>query len=160
MPQHVDQVFSPGKRSVITAMGQDNLGVGDKALRKAKQVYDENVGRYRPAIILTEREADDPALKRRASWQRARRQAESVSATGTLHGWRDAGGLLWEPGRLVAAYAPDDRLDQDLAVSDVTFTQNGDGTTATVTLVDPKSLGGKGGKGKSGSGWNTAEGDL
>lgn len=144
-----------GKNGSVEARGQSHDGADLKALRKTQTVYDPDAGRYRPAIVYAERDLVDTELKRRADWKRVRQQGSSVSATVTLAGWRDEAGEFWTPGKLIAVTVEPEGLDQDLAVSSVTFNQSAKETKTELTLVDPKSLGGKSANGKSAKGYNT-----
>jgi prophage tail gpP-like protein len=138
-----------GKFSEITAKAQRALGTGDKDLREEVKEYDPEVGRYRPLIVFLEGDGTEEDLKTRAQWERLRRQGSGTSVPITLSTWRDDAGQLWEPGRLMAIVLPSERVDQDMTLSSVTFTQSHQGTTAQLTFVDPRSHGGKKPKGKS-----------
>ncbi|MCZ3290727.1 hypothetical protein NYZ69_19375, partial [Acinetobacter baumannii] len=60
-------------------------------------------------------------------------------------------GVLWEPGRLVFLRLPSERIEQDMRVESVTFTQSlQDGTTAELVLVDPNTTGAKSKSGQAG----------
>lgn len=158
------------KKSPVITKSQSDLGVEDSALRREQKVYDDTVGRYRPAIRFLEREGGDRDVKRRGEWKRLRQHGSGTQVNLSLAGWRDKGGTLWTPGHLVAVSWPAERLDQDLSVSTVTFTQNDKGTIAALTLVEPKSQGGsassgggkKGGKaaGKAGNDAFALRGDI
>lgn len=138
-----------GKFSEITAKAQRALGTSASDLREEVKEYDPEVGRYRPMIVFLEGDGTEQDLKTRAQWERLRRQGAGTSIPITVTSWRDDGGELWEPGRLVALQLPSERVDQDMTLSSVTFTQNHQGTIAALTFVDPRAHGGKNPKGKS-----------
>lgn len=143
------------KRSPIVNRSQRALGVGKDSLRQEIQTYDETVGGYRPAVIFNEPDVAESELKKRADWQRLRQNAASTAATFTVAGWRDQGGKLWTPGHLIYCSYPIERLDQDMQIESVTYTQNDrEGTIAKLTTVDPATSGGKRGKSKSDKAWN------
>lgn len=144
-----------GKKSPIVNRSQRALGVDSKSLRQEIKIYDETVGTYRPAVLFNEPDVAEKELKNRADWQRLRQNAAGTNATFTVAGWRDAAGELWTPGKLVFCQYPEERLDQDMMLQSVTFTQNiKDGTTAKLTMVDPATSGAKRGKSSSDKAWN------
>jgi len=149
-----------GKFSEVTAKAQRALGTSAKDLRQEVKEYDPEVGRYRPLVVFLEGDGTEEDLKTRAQWERLRRQGTSTSISITVTTWRDADGLLWEPGRLMAIKLPSERVDQDMILSSVTFTQNHQGATAALTFVDPRSHGGKKPKGKSDKAYDAGKGLL
>lgn len=145
------------KRSTIKVRGQTRLGVGKTALRQEVEVEDPSVERHRPEVVHHEGSNVEKELRERAEWQRLRRSGSGISAIFKVSTWRDEAGSLWEPGRIVAIQSDTEEVDQDLAISSVAFAQvtgegEGAGTFATLTLVDPRTLGGKGAGSRSGSG--------
>jgi prophage tail gpP-like protein len=83
-----------------------------------------------------------------------------LKANITGQGFRDDGGQLWTPGFLVFVDSPFLNLAGDMAVESVTWTQGRkSGSTAALTLVDPRALGGQGrAGGDDGAGWKTGAG--
>lgn len=145
------------KRSHIHVRGQKSLGTDKDSLRQEETEQDESVERYRPEILFNEGSDTSRELKRRAKWRQLRRSGSGISIIVCVASWRDADGKLWEPGNLVAVQMPSDKIDQDLAISTVTFNQvvgegEGSGTWADITLVDPRTLGAKSAGKGSGSG--------
>jgi len=148
-----------GKFSEVTVKGQKASGTGKSALRQEVTDYDPEVGRYRPLIVFLEGDGTETDLKNRAQWERLRRTGYGTSIEITVTTWRDENGDLWEPGRLVGVYLPSERVDQDLTLSAVTFKQNAtEGTLALLTLVDPRTHGGKKPKGKSDRAYDAGKG--
>lgn len=156
------KVSEKNKASQQVVRGQRRIGTDADSLRQEETVFDPAAGRYRPAIIFGETDQDRGEAKRRGEWQRLREGAfGGVSATATTYGWRDEAGELWEPGRLIWVSVPSDRVEQDMRVESVTFTQNLDGgTIAVLTLADPRASGGKRGKSKSDPAYDVPEGNL
>lgn len=154
----ISVVFSQkDKRSPIVNRSQRAFGTDAKSLRQEIKVYDETVGDYRPAVIFNEPDVAQKELKDRAEWQRLRQNAAGANASFTVAGWRDSGGTIWTPGHLIYCQYPIERLDQDMMVESVTFTQNiSEGTTAKLTMIDPVTAGGKRGNSKSDKAWNPA----
>jgi len=145
------------KRSEIRVRGQRTDGVGKESLRQEEIERDETVGRHRPYILFNEGDQTSKELRRRARWERLRRAGSGLSIGLKVSTWRDAAGTLWQPGWLIAVKIPSEDVDQDFAIASVTYDQavtedGGSGTTAELTLVDPRTLGGKGSGSGSGSG--------
>lgn len=140
------------KASPSVVRNQRRMGVSPKELRDEQTVFDPSVGEFRPAIIFGETDQDQRAAKNRGEWQRLRQGASGgLSATISVAGWRDEAGVLWEPGRLVFLRLPSERIEQDMRVESVTFTQSlQDGTTAELVLVDPNTTGAKSKSGQAG----------
>jgi prophage tail gpP-like protein len=146
------------KYSEITGRAQRALGTSAKDLRQEVKEYDPEVGRYRPLIVFLEGDGTEQDLKTRAQWERLRRQGQGTSIPIRVSTWRDEAGEIWEPGRLMALVLPSERVDQDMTLSSVTFTQNHQGTVAELTFVDPRSHGGKNPKGKSDKAYDAGKG--
>lgn len=145
------------KRSHVHVYGQKSLGADKDALQQEETEEDDSVDRYRPEVLLNEGSDTDKELKRRAKWRKLRRSGSGIAISACVASWRDEAGTLWEPGRLLAVRMASDGIDQDLAIETVTFNQvvgegEGSGTWADLTLVDPRTLGGKSAGSGSGSG--------
>lgn len=145
MESYKVRISQQNKRSPSVVRNQRRLGTSARDVRDEETVFDPNDGRFRPAIIFGETDQDQQAAKNRGEWQRLRQGSfGGLSATIGVAGWRDAEGLLWEPGRLLFLRIPSERIEQEMRVESVTFTQNQkDGTTAELTLVDPNTTGAK-----------------
>lgn len=137
--------------------GQSSLGTTDKQLRPKGEASDGGVKRYRPKIIIDQADTDEQRCKDRAAWESKRAAGFSVRAEITVASFRDMGGALWEPGWTVHVHAPWLKLEQSMLIERVEFRQdNGRGTQATLSLVDPKAYDGQAGAGGgSGSEWET-----
>ena len=139
------------KRSPVVVRGQRSGGTGKDNLRQEVQELDASVPRHRPIVIVLEGDAPEKDLKKRAKWERLRASGLGTNVSVDVSTWRDDGGQLWDPGRLLAVIAEEEDIDQDLTLSSVQFRQSIEGgTMASLTLVDPRSHGGKkptGGKG-------------
>lgn len=150
-----------GRFDPVLVRGQQSRGSGAQALRPEAEASDPAVGRYRPKIIVLDNEATVANLKKRTEWHMRGAAGLAISATITVSGWRDAGGSIWTPNRLVYVRHPRIFLDQMMAIKSVALSQEtgggGTGTTATLTVVDPRALGGSSSGSKSGSGWAAPE---
>lgn len=144
-----------GKNSPVIVKGQRRLGTGKDATRIRKVVTDDTVKRFRPLIVVHDEDADPERAEERAKWHVRRAAGQSVRAQVKVYGWRDEAGALWDPTKLVWLNSPRLRIDQDMAIESASLTQDEQGTTATLSLVDPRALGGeaKDAKGDSGGQW-------
>ncbi len=145
----------------VLTRGQQSRGDGPQALRPEGKAADASVGRYRPKIMVLDVEATAARVQKATEWQIRRAAGESTTADIVASGWRDQDGALWTPNRQVYVHHPKLFLDQMMAIKGVRFAQDttGDGrTVATLSLVDPRALGGKASPGgKSGRAWQGSE---
>lgn len=146
-----------GRHSPVIVRGQSSRGQGAPALRLEGRAIDAGVMRYRPLIRVLETEATSAKVKGRAERAVKRAAGYSREAQITVAGWRDGGGRIWEPHFIVAVDDPRIYLRQDMAIKSVTLDQSmSEGTTATLTLCDPRALNGEAGAdGGSDPAWNT-----
>lgn len=147
-----------GRHSDVKVRGQSTEGVGKSQLRPETVARDSAVARHRPLVLLHEGEATIDRMKTRAEWQAKRAAGASVTASIPTTGWRDAGGRLWTPNWLVDV--DDDWLGIKgaMIIKSVAFAQAGEGgegsgTIATLSLADPRALGGENPRGKTASGY-------
>ncbi|MDQ0472820.1 phage baseplate assembly protein [Labrys wisconsinensis] len=143
-----------GRHSKAIARGQRAHGHGAKALRVEKQSQDGGIKRNRPLVVLHEGEADDDAAQARAEWEVKRRIGWSTTAEIAVQGWRDEDGVLWEGNTLIYVESPALKIDQDMLINAVRLEQSDNGTIATLSLVDPRALGGSSPGGKSSGAWS------
>ena len=141
-----------GRYSDIKVRGQATEGTDKQQLRPQTLVRDGGILRRRPLIIAHEGEATIDRMKKRAAWQARRAAGMSVTASIPVTGWRDDGGQIWQPNWLVQV--DDDWLGIEglMIIKSVSFNY-GDKTTATLSLADPRALGGDNPRGKSASGY-------
>jgi prophage tail gpP-like protein len=128
---------------------------------------DAGVTRYRPHVIVAEKQADDAAAAQRADWEMRRRVGQALKVTVGVQGWRQEDGKLWATNDLVWVEAPWLSLSHELIIGEVQFSYDDGGeftelglTLPDAFLPDPskrkgkkdpakgKKGGGKGGKGK------------
>lgn len=145
------------RHSPVIVRGQSSRGQGGAALRIEARAADNGVRRNRPLIVVLETEATSVKVKARAERHVKRAAGHSREARIVTAGWRDAGGLLWQPHFIVAVADPRLYLDQDMAIKSVTLEQSMDGgTTASLALCDPAALNGEAGaSGGSDEAWRT-----
>ncbi|TJV19693.1 hypothetical protein [Mesorhizobium sp.] len=150
-----------GKFNPTIVRGQQSRGVTAQAMRPETRATDPSVGRSRPKIIVLDGEATASHLKNAVEWETRAAAGLAVSATVSVSGWRDQGGNIWTPNWLVYVRHPRIYLDQMMVIKSVELTQDtradGEGTRATLTLADPRALGGSSSGSKSGKGWSAPE---
>lgn len=136
------------RHSDIKIRGQATEGVDKQQLRPQATAKDGGVKRHRPLILMHEGEATVDRMKQRATWLSRRAVGNSVTASIPVTGWRDAAGEIWQPNWLV--HVEDDWLGIEglMIIKSVTFDQN-NMTYATLSLADPRALGGDNPRGKS-----------
>lgn len=122
--------------------GEDNF--------RYEEVARDMGAREGPKRVLTPRTSlDRNEAKQKAEQSANNSYGSSVSFEATLQGFRDEGGLLWTPGWLVMVYAPSCDIAMELAIDEVTWSQD-TSSKSVLKLVHPSALGQSGG-GKSGS---------
>lgn len=149
-----------GRHDPVIARGQLSRGTDAKAMRPESKAA-AGGSRYRPKIVIADGEATPDRLKNAVEWEMRNAAGLAVTATVEVSGWRDQGGKIWERNRLVYVRHPRISLDQMMVIKTVTLSQDqsedGEGTRATLTLADPRSLGGGASGSKSGAGWSAPE---
>lgn len=151
------QLSEIDKHDETHAWGQSWEGSGEDAHRLEGVSRDKTVERHRPKLVIAEGATDKDMVKARAKWQSQRDSGWSVQATIVASGWRDSGGTIWDPEKLVFVECPRLKISQMMAIRKVRFLQNTDqGTISTLELVDPGALGGKSG---GNSNWETSSED-
>lgn len=121
-------------------------------------VENESIRRLRIDIQRLEHDGDAEDLKSRAEWDN-RRGAAGDGGNGTqivlaTPSWRDDGGRIWTAAFAAYVSAWEFELEQDMALKSGVMSWSKDGQTARLTFVDPRALGGKDAKGKSGKAWS------
>ena len=136
-----------GRFSEVEVKGQSSLGTGDESTRPNGKAVDSEMKRYRPRIIVNEGETDRARANERAKVHANRSTGRAQSAEVSIAGWR-LGGQIIEPNKLVFIQSPKLRLNGDMLIKSVSFSQDfQNGTTAKMSLVDPRTLDGKGASG-------------
>lgn len=147
-------ISDDNRHSEYVVKGQVSIGTDDDALSPEGRSEDSGVKRYRPKIIVPPGSVDKKRAQEIADWERDRAAGEGRKANLTVSGWRDAGGVLWEPSWLVSCVFPWLRIDQDMLIERVTFKQGDSGTTTEMALVDPRAFGGKSKGNRSSASWS------
>ncbi|MEF2552044.1 hypothetical protein VQ042_11835 [Aurantimonas sp. A2-1-M11] len=148
------QLTMAGRFSEVKIRGQAATGTKAASLRPQAVASDPGVPRKRPLIKLLEGEADSSRMKKRAANEARRSAGKGTTATIVVRGFRDEKGRLWEPHFLVFVDSDWLGIRQDMAVERVVFVQDEKGTVATLSLVDPRALGGENPRGESAAAWS------
>jgi prophage tail gpP-like protein len=149
LPRASANFTEKGRFSHVKVRGQSTDGSEKQNLRAQAIATDDGIVRKRTLIIPHEGEVTTSRLRKRAAWQARRAAGNGTTAIIPVTGWRDDAGLLWTPNMLVQV--DDDWLGLNglMIIKSVTFEQ-GEMTTATLSLADPRALGGENPRGKSG----------
>ena len=147
-----------GRHSKVIVRGQRPFGHGPDALEIEAAAQDASVGRFRPVIVLNDGDTTRSRAKKRAKNRRDKEAGNSLKAHVTVQGFHDDGGQLWTPAYLVWLESPFANIAQMMCVESVEFTQDrGRGSETSLSLVDPRAYGGKGGGSSAGGGATTGE---
>lgn len=97
--------------------------------------------RRRFSLVVEATNGGVDLAKERAEWEMVRRVGRSQAIRVTVDNWRDRGGELWEPGRLVAIDIPSMHLTgAKWLLSEVTFRRDMQGTHADMILQPPEAF--------------------
>ena len=151
-----------GRHSEVIVRGQRPWGHGADALEIEGRARDAAVKRNRPVIVIQDDDTTKTTAGKRARHRRDSEAGNSLKAKVKVQGFRDDGGKLWTPGHLSFLQSPFLDIAQDMAIENVTFSQDRrSGSETDIALCDPRALGG-GGKarkgGKAGKAWQTDAG--
>lgn len=143
--------------SSVKVRGQASEGTTAAALR-AEAEAKGTARRERSLILVHEGEATSGRLKKRADWEARRAAGAGTSCTVTVPGFRDEGGRLWTRNFLVAVEDEWLGIEQDMIIATSVLDQDATGgSTATLTLKDPRALGGENPRGKSADAWESPD---
>jgi prophage tail gpP-like protein len=136
----VDHNWS-NRHSHIKVLGQAE-GPDDEDLEIEGEAEDQAVDRYRPLVIVQDDDTDKKRARKRAKHRRDHEGARSLQAEVTVQGFHDDGGKLWEPGHIVWCESKFAAIAQNMLIERVVFHQERKhGSTAVLSLVDPKAYG-------------------
>jgi prophage tail gpP-like protein len=118
-----------------------------KAAAEQRKTADGTLEQYSVRKIPMEQPVRTPAeVQKRADAEKAFAESQELQATVTVQGWQpggaQGGGELWQPRKKVKVTSPMAALDDQLAIQQVTFTQdNQSGSLTTLVLVQPYKIG-------------------
>lgn len=149
------------RHSKYKVRGQRPFDHGKDALEIEAVIADSGVSRHRPVIVIEDEDTTKDRAKKRAKNRRDRAAGNALKANITTQGFRDDAGTIWTPGKLVWTESPFLDIAQDMLIESVQYSQSERGSTALLSLTDPRSYGGKGGKGnKSGADWDQGDSEA
>ncbi|ATN32910.1 hypothetical protein ACO34A_03730 [Rhizobium sp. ACO-34A] len=152
LPGATSSFTEQGRYSETSIRGQATEGIEKQQLRPQATAKDSSVKRRRVLILPHEGEATIDRMRERAIWQARRAAGAGVTASIPVTGWRDEGGKIWQPNWLVQVEDDDLGLDGLMIIKSVNFSQS-DMTMATLSLADPRALGGDNPRGKTADGY-------
>lgn len=148
-------VHDDSKRfSKVKVRAQAPDGYGEDDLRIEAEAEDDTLKRKRVKIIIPPELIRKQDARERAKWHRDRASGEGLTCEVTVAGWRDEDGSIWTPGWLIFTELPSLDVVQDMLIKKVSLRQSDEesgGTQAQISLVDPRSFGGKKGKANKGT---------
>lgn len=149
------------KFSTVKVKAQAPDGYGADSLEIEAEAKDDTIKRKRLRVIAPPELIRKEDSRERAKWHRDRAAGAGTTCEVQLLGWRDEKQKFWTPGFLVTCEIPSLGIMQDMLIKKVSFEQSdaeSEGTVSKLSLVDPRSFGGKKGKGgKSGKAWDTGK---
>lgn len=141
------------QHSEYKVKGQRVYGTDRKSLQIVATDRDTSVKRHLPMHIHQESDIDEETAKKRAKHHKNRQQGESVSATIRTQSWFNSFGQPWKANGLVFVQSRMLKLSQQMLVKNVSLTQDGSGSFASLSLVLPQAFEGEGtGMGSGGAG--------
>lgn len=135
----------------VKVKGHLPKGTGEKNFRYQEEAEDRGGRKGVSRVIVPKASMSKKEAKDLAEHAVDNRFGDSVQLQTTLQGFRDEGGMLWHVGWTVWCEAPSLRLADELAINELTFSQDEtNGSFTAMSLVHPAALGGKSSKGKGG----------
>ena len=137
-----------GGRPVIDGLSDGNQGSARRAQQPATRsitdasgaVTDADVPRLRLRVMEQETAGNGVSAAARATWECATSAGRSVRCEVVVQGWRRPDGGLWAAGDTVALRLPSMRLKRNMAVAQVTWQLNDNGTRTVLELCPPEGL--------------------
>ena len=133
----IQERFSVYQVAGQRAGNDDDFGeVTTTALRARTE--DAFIARYRPMYIRQTGQATGAGCIARADFEARQRAARTDETTYVVQGWRQGNGTLWQPNQRVIVFDPVCGFDNtELLVSEVTFTQDQNGTLTEIRVGPP-----------------------
>ncbi len=119
--------------------GNDSWG-GEQAAEVRAEVFDSQVPRNRPLILVAEDSADGSTLRERITWERNVRFGRGSSAEITVADWKHDG-VLWRKNMVVPLQSPSLAPDVELLIAGCEYVLNNEeGTVTRLTLTRPEAF--------------------
>lgn len=108
---------------------------GASAAQIEGEASDSGIKRYRPMVIVAEKQANSAEAKTRAAWEAASRAAESSKVTITVQGFgQKEDNPIWKINELTLIDVPFWGLNQELLIGELEFRLDDNGSKTTLNL--------------------------
>ena len=122
------------------SVGEGQFWGAEQARKSKSSATDPNITRYRPKVLIAERDATRIETKKRADWEASFNAARGSTLTCRTLGWRQgelAGDPLWETNMLVRVKAPSLGVEGEMLIESVTFRISDQGEVTDLQLTKP-----------------------
>lgn len=140
----------------VKGRGQRTEGTAGPSLQPESEIAGSDRARGRALIVVQHGEATEDRLTKRVETEARRKAGNGTTASIVTPGWRDEAGRLWARNFLVEVDNPTLGLEQDMVIANVSLQQDESGTIATLSLKDPRALGGDNPRGGSSPAWSAS----
>lgn len=96
---------------------------------------DPGITRYRPLILLAEREGYDLDMQARAEWEVRHRRFVGTEITYTVPGWEAAKGAFWLINTIVPVHDLQLQISRDMLIKSVTLSRDSEGTVTQLGVA-------------------------
>lgn len=127
------------RHSLYVVRGQQEGAAGlsaDQVRAPEARLQDEEIGRYRPTVLLAESTGDGRSLSDRAAWAMRVNSGRSRTVIYEVQGWR-CGAELWRPNALISISDRWMEVDGDLLIVSVDFQLDARGSITRLELAPP-----------------------
>ncbi|ARB29975.1 baseplate protein [Pseudomonas tolaasii] len=101
---------------------------------------DAKASRKRVTLINEPTQLTPELAQQRADWEGATRTGKALTTTYRVQGWRQSNGELWRHNMLVRVVDPVLGFDQDMLVSNVTWSLTEQGSVTTLQVAPPSTF--------------------
>lgn len=135
--EQVSAIFDGSDRfSEYVCRGQRAAGptIDADAAQLVSGSSSDGSSRFRRLVIQPDGRTDAAACKARAEWEMLARYGRSTTVSGTVPGWLDASGNVWEINRNIRVRYPKALIDDDLLIVSAQLMRDVTGTRTMLTL--------------------------
>jgi prophage tail gpP-like protein len=100
-------------------------------------VTDPRAVRKRVLIIQESGKVEPGLVQARANWERGNRMGKALTISYKIQGWRQSNGALWLANMIVRIVDPIIGIDRDMLISEIEYSLDESGTTASITVGPP-----------------------
>lgn len=123
---------------VIGQRAGNDKTYGKQSSEVSAQAFDRRVNRNRVLIIHESSPVTTELAQSRANWERSNRMGKAQVTTYKVQGWRQTNGDLWRHNTLVRVVDRVIGVDQDMLISQITYTLDEKGTVTTLVVGPPE----------------------